>query len=366
MNSRHRITLGRLALFLPASVISLIVAEAIARHFVPPRAAIPWSDWIAGVRTAQPNRQGRLDVPHLFSISVSINSQRFRGRKVYKTEPDPDILRIAALGDSLTFGWGANDDETYPARMQQILNGEAGLRTTEVINAGVCATGTSEEALYYDGWVRNFHPQLVILNVFCNDVGDDNLGGLFQKDASGQIRPVSSNGGDRGFWLFPGYLLLSRNSRLFNLLQEAALELRSHWVENPSERFQREGLPMMAGEVSWLAGRVRMDGAQMVVVFLPSREAVYPSSSAWATKVKAESDAMVRVLTESCSKLGIPFLDVTAVMRRKAVGAPQPLYYPEQDGHPTPLGYDMIAGAIAQFLVQQGEIGHVLAASRPH
>jgi len=46
-----------------------------------------------------------------------------------------DRRRIVALGDSCTFGLGVNDDQTWPARLQSLID-ERGLQA-DVINAGV-------------------------------------------------------------------------------------------------------------------------------------------------------------------------------------------------------------------------------------
>ena len=51
-------------------------------------------------------------------------------------DPKPEI-RIACVGDSVTFGWGVSYEESYPARLERLLI-ERG-RSVEVLNAGVPA-----------------------------------------------------------------------------------------------------------------------------------------------------------------------------------------------------------------------------------
>ncbi|MFQ5457993.1 MAG: hypothetical protein ACE5FC_06025 [Myxococcota bacterium] len=46
--------------------------------------------------------------------------------------------RVLAVGDSFTFGYGVEESEAWPARLQEKLR-EAGLARAEVINAGVVA-----------------------------------------------------------------------------------------------------------------------------------------------------------------------------------------------------------------------------------
>ena len=46
-----------------------------------------------------------------------------------------DAFRILVLGDSFTFGYGVENDETYSVQLQNLLN-ERLDRTVEVVNAG--------------------------------------------------------------------------------------------------------------------------------------------------------------------------------------------------------------------------------------
>jgi len=66
----------------------------------------------------------------------TVSRRSFRGADFADT-PGDDTLRIVCLGDSTTFGTGSNDDETYPAQLQNILRRRYPGRNVEVINAGI-------------------------------------------------------------------------------------------------------------------------------------------------------------------------------------------------------------------------------------
>ena len=67
--------------------------------------------------------------------TVTINSVGLRGAEV--TVPKPKTKRrILCFGDSITFGYGVSDDETYAFHLGQALNSAR----IEVVNAGVPAT----------------------------------------------------------------------------------------------------------------------------------------------------------------------------------------------------------------------------------
>jgi PIN domain nuclease of toxin-antitoxin system len=148
------VALSRLALLVFSILLGLLIAEGLVRVFMPQSVAVPLQDEINGVTAPRPNVRGRHAIPNTFDVTVSISSQRFRGRRDFTAKPERGVLRIAVLGDSFTFGIGANDDETYPAVLQQLLQ-ERLARTgsyqgVEVLNAGVGGTGTGEQALWYE------------------------------------------------------------------------------------------------------------------------------------------------------------------------------------------------------------------------
>jgi len=74
---------------------------------------------------------------------VSINNIGFRGRDVdFKNKIKK---RILMLGDSITFGLGVADDETFST----ILDADDNFGF-EVINSGVCGYGPDQELLLYE------------------------------------------------------------------------------------------------------------------------------------------------------------------------------------------------------------------------
>jgi acyl-CoA thioesterase-1 len=73
---------------------------------------------------------------------------------------------IAAVGDSLTAGYGLSEKEAYPARLEQRLLAE-GYRY-RVVNAGISGE-TSSGALSRIRWVLTLKPDIVILETGAND-----------------------------------------------------------------------------------------------------------------------------------------------------------------------------------------------------
>ncbi|MDA7746033.1 arylesterase [Psychromonas sp.] len=70
---------------------------------------------------------------------------------------------ILAFGDSLTFGYGAKPDESYPAQLSQLLN-------IEVINAGVSGEKSDAGLKRLESALDEYQPQLLILCHGGNDI----------------------------------------------------------------------------------------------------------------------------------------------------------------------------------------------------
>ena len=351
---------------LVASALTLLLGEIFVRVFVPTETLVPLNEVILGIIAERPNIRGIHVVPHTFRVSYSTSAQRFRSAKLFAPHPDPRTARVAILGDSFTFGWGANDGQAYPDQLERSLNSKFG--PTEVLNAGVCGTGTGNEALWYDLWVRRFHPNLVILTVVPNDTDDDLARPLFSIDASGSVNPKSavqvaqfqsqSLRARQIVTRFPGYDYLTANSELLNLFRRTTSALiRRHHIgavhasAGPSA-FETVGLRLLGGEVEWLDRQVRAAGGQLLVVFVPFRQTVYGQLPK-TNPVVSKSAAMVETLTRICAQYNIPFRDLTSEMRTSGASGQPPIYYTKYDAHPTPTGYKLIADLISPTVVEE-------------
>ncbi len=109
-----------------------------------------------------------------FDIDVAISQQGLRDRG-YNLRRD-DTVRIMALGDSFTFGFGVEVEQTYPKQLEQLLNDRGGGAEYEVINAGFPGYSTVQELRYFEEEGRHLEPDLVLIEFFpVNDFSDNLL-----------------------------------------------------------------------------------------------------------------------------------------------------------------------------------------------
>lgn len=124
----------------------------------------------------RPNQDKVILFPGLEPYKVKINQLGLRTVGGDLDMGFPEVMqrktRILALGDSLTFGLFVDDENTFPWRLQQMIN-ENG-KDAIVLNAGI-GGGTVTDYLYYLK-VRGlqFKPQVVTLNFCTNDFGEMN------------------------------------------------------------------------------------------------------------------------------------------------------------------------------------------------
>jgi lysophospholipase L1-like esterase len=98
---------------------------------------------------------------------VRTNSLGFRGHEYSATKP-PGVFRFVGIGDSVMFGWGVNDEETYASLLERALTVER-KAPVEVLNLGVPGFNTVQEVGLFRERGLALEPDAVLLNYVLND-----------------------------------------------------------------------------------------------------------------------------------------------------------------------------------------------------
>ncbi len=85
------------------------------------------------------------------------------GVKTYSLQPEEDVFRIVAIGDSFVFGSFVNEDQTYPAYLESLLD------DSDVLNMGVVGYGLDQAVLKYLEFGVEYEANLVIFGTFPHD-----------------------------------------------------------------------------------------------------------------------------------------------------------------------------------------------------
>ena len=166
-----------LLVWLALMLVPFLVCEVVVRTFTPqaimPRyvESAPW-----GVRKNMADIRGRHYSGEI-DVTITTNSQGFRGTREFSPKPKPGVLRILLLGDSVSFGYGVNENETFAIRLEHLL--AAAKIKAEVINLSVSGFGTAEELVQYEAVGAALAPDLVILGYFTNDPMNNQISRLY-------------------------------------------------------------------------------------------------------------------------------------------------------------------------------------------
>lgn len=106
------------------------------------------------------------------AFTLSTNDQGLRNPPL---APAGARTRVLALGDSTTFGLGVDNDQTWPAQLQMLLDAEAGAERFEVLNAGVCGYSAFQGLRYLDKYGLDFAPAVVVACFGHNDFDTWNM-----------------------------------------------------------------------------------------------------------------------------------------------------------------------------------------------
>jgi lysophospholipase L1-like esterase len=100
----------------------------------------------------------------LMNVMVHINSAGFRDKEYEITRNNNK--RIIFLGDSLTFGWGVEQNKIFPALIEEEL---ASISPVEIINFGCGNYTTVQEVEQFEKLGLEYSPDAVFLFYFIND-----------------------------------------------------------------------------------------------------------------------------------------------------------------------------------------------------
>jgi len=121
--------------------------------------------------TLEPNKTMR-NVSDEFDVIVKTNSLGFNDKE-WSVDKGPDAFRIAVLGDSFTAGIQVSFENIFTRRLEHKLNDLKSNKKFEVLNFGMTEMGTAQEYEALRHYALNYHPDLVILAFFMNDVQND-------------------------------------------------------------------------------------------------------------------------------------------------------------------------------------------------
>jgi len=251
------------------------------------------------------------------------------------------VFRILGLGDSFTYGVGAEFEQTYLYRLEEMLNGRSGDHPRiEIIKAGIPRYYPQLERILLDKYGRGFSPDLVLVGFAPNDVIDTYFGlDAVTVDRSGFLKTREADElGTLG-------TRLCSNSHVFRVILQRYVDFRlsRKFRLEFDEIFKDDGYHekdwrAVEGEYLQIATIAREIDARVLLLNIPQK-------GPWSEMHRYPA----KRLGSWAEKNGVGLVDVLPEMAEASGGKP---LYDELDGHCTPEGYEVVAQAIFHHLTQ--------------
>lgn len=283
--------------------------------------------------------------------TVRINDAGFRGPAAGTVAPGQ--RRVLLLGDSLTFGTGVEDGETFATQLASLAPSLAPL------NLGVSGYGTDQELLLLERYGLSLDPAIVVLSVCIgNDILDNALPVYLYDGVTPKPYFVVEGGTlrlhDEDVRLH-GPALLARNLREHSLAFDGLLLLvggRSrapldhedgeHW--GPRARVVLEHWPEAVALTQRLLLRVdeacRARDVRLLVLLHPNRRSFLGDASFMAPFEDAAARARFRPTTR--------IIDLRSAYLESGLGWED--FTLDKLGHLNPRGHRIVAGVLAREL----------------
>ncbi len=167
----------RLALVTASIAVALVIAEIAARLLVPPEVDEFFTPFVHDdrsyrydlkdptiLRTLAWYKPGATGVTG--DAPVRINNLGLRDARDYPAVKPADCFRVLGLGDSMTFGKGVAEEETFLGTLETKLGMRFPNRCIEVLNAGQPNTNFHTQWLHYKLAWHTLKPDLVVVGFF--------------------------------------------------------------------------------------------------------------------------------------------------------------------------------------------------------
>lgn len=304
----------------------------------------------------KPNYRGRMKVKNQFDVTLSTNTQGFRGINDVAISRTAGIQRLLFMGDSFPFGWGVDDEDAYPHQVGVILENSLG-HSVEIVNASVYGFNIVEYGEWFNR-VKKYMPDVFI------------LGFTLENDFNITKIKTSVNENE---------ILVERTNRLGYRLKEFINRL--HIVTLVRDRFYinfpairsfmfaiginhkrdiflkkyTKSLRSSLQETSVILGKMRdeikKNNSRFIVVLIPLREQVCCSDE--INKFSGyDNERPNQALKEILNGLSIEHIDLLPAFIEENKKIKEKFYF-DTDPHWTTAGHAVAARTIADYLLKR-------------
>jgi lysophospholipase L1-like esterase len=298
-----------------------------------------------------PNYEGKA-----FGGFVSINSFGFRGTEVCLKKPK-DVYRIAVIGDSWAFGWGVNQNKVFATVLEEMLNENKDQKKFEILNFALFGYNLQQQEIILKERVINFNPNIVIFAYNINDLEGLTLD-YVQNDKSIWNKKKIYNDKVKKRINFNRriYKILhkierfgNKYSHFFRLFDNVLRGMMiKYGVKQPlkksyyskfyeEESYELKFLKNAFHRINKISLRHKFE---VIITYFP-----------WMNEIMQDNpyEKSFKKVQKYAEKVGFKVLNLYPYFRGKN---PKKLRLSLIDGHPTPLGHQIAANALYEYICQ--------------
>ena len=322
-----------------AILVSLGIGEAICRLFVPYNDTYP-IDIIPDKKLPYLMRPNSI-AKSIYGIEIKTNSMGFRSAEVNTKKYDGEI-RVLGLGDSTTFGYGVQSQESYLARIEALASScPTGIYSgrLQTINTGHSAFNLTNYFDILDAYGDQLNPDIITVGIMGNDYATDSIKYVI-KDGVG-ITPGS-------FWdryNVPTFVIrLLRKSAFYITTGNTIKQASQKWLLSSATTDQAETQKQGESTVAALekfAEYSREHDIPIVMIYLPTRDEV--------TSRTPSSMQFIQILKDYEKRPMIRFINLLDHFDKYSENSS--LLFTRQDSvHPSSSGHKIISEIIFSYL----------------
>ena len=301
-----------------------------------------------------------------YHFTIESDEHGFRNSKAW-----PDKAEVVIVGDSMAYGYGVEQRDAWPTLVDEALPG------IHVVTLAMPGAVPQQYTRYFEKFGAALQPKVLIYTVFA---GND----IVEAETFDRWLAAGSPDNYAVWRFFEGMVPSMRSSILESsylmlVLSSVRKSLRSEFpstdVSLPnggrlrlapnlySDALRRDhpgdpGFDSVVRAVAEARDRAQALGCQIVVMFVPTKENVYPSPDG------APFPSLIGPLKEAVAgQPGMEVIDLTDSLRSLAATGAQ-LYF-RVDGHPNVAGNRAIAAVVTRYLRENAQALGIQDWNRP-
>ena len=266
-----------------------------------------------------------------------INSRGYREYE-FSENKNPDMKRIIIMGNSCTFGWKVNLEQTYAKTLEKLLNQNLPQPEFEVINAGMTGYSTYQGLRLLKKEILSYHPDIIIFSYGWNDMCPS------QREDKEQEFPPQ--------WILDldNYLSFSK---FYSFLKFEIMTLLKPKKQAPEEKklVYRVSIKDYLNNLKEMARVAQDSGIKVIFLSTPVASARIFLGPGKTSKPHIANKYYNNALREFSQKIKVPLIDVALLFEERGN-----LYDNgrEEYIHYNAKGHQVIAEAIYRYFQEEG------------